>query len=68
MRQLPSRFRFFSSRVFGVWVDATVKKMTSTVIVLSASFYGNRWTEKVALDTEFYYESGHPLQGEVIKG
>ena len=56
--------RFFSEKVFGVWVEGTIIRRTKKSVTLEANFHGHRWTERLPATREFYHPSGHPNQGE----
>lgn len=43
--KLTQPFRFFSNKVFGVWVDGTIKSMTKTTVTIQAYFQGHYWNE-----------------------
>lgn len=65
--QIGMRLRFFSERVFGVWVDGTIAKIGPKWLTLDAYFHGNQWKEKKSVREEFYHPYDHPQRGEAFK-
>jgi hypothetical protein len=61
------RLRFFSERVFGVWVDGVITRIGPEWLTLAAYFHGNKWKEKKSVHEEFYYPCDHPQRGEAFK-
>ncbi len=61
VKALPNKFKFFSVRVFGAWVDGYVKRIGDKYMVIEAYFGGFSWTEKRPFDIDLYYTSPHPL-------
>lgn len=61
-----SRVRFFSVRVFGAWVDATVVRVGPRSVTLRASFGGASWVERRTRGVALYYPAGHPQAGDEI--
>lgn len=56
--------RFFSEKVFGVWVDGKIISVGDKFVTIKAYFHGNEWTEKKLKTEIFYYPWGHKKQGE----
>jgi hypothetical protein len=59
--------RFFSEKVFGVWVDGRITNRTKTHVSINAYFNGVSWVERKPIGTEFYYPSGHAQAGETFR-
>jgi Ni,Fe-hydrogenase III component G len=67
MSAVGTRLRFFSERVFGVWVEAVVVAASPKRVTLRANFHGAVWTERVGADTQFFRPAGHPQAGEAFR-
>ncbi len=52
--KIGDRFRFFSVRVFGAWVEGRIAKICRGRIHIACYFHGIRWIEKRPLEMEVY--------------